>query len=93
MSAPDGWDVILPFRDLTPARHAGLRARFTEHDGTVRDGVLSFAGNPVYPRLKVRHWYLVIPSGIPQFKTAALSLQWLPSDTMVELLSPDEETP
>jgi hypothetical protein len=65
--------------------HVGAHAEFHESDGQLRSGRLHWGRNPSYRRLEVEHWWLVIPSGIPQFREAALSLQWLNAQTPIEV--------
>jgi len=58
------------------AQHNGSKARITYADGATREGVLTLARNPSYPRRDVRHWWLIVPSALPHFTHDALSLQW-----------------
>ena len=57
--------------ELDPLLHHG-RAAFVAG----RAGRLEWRQNPAYPRLKVFHWWLVVPSQLPQFEHDLLSLQW-----------------
>lgn len=73
---------MVRFRELT-AHHVGMPVRFADLGG-VREGRLMHAQNPVYDRLDVRHWYLVMPD--PRGRgDVALSLQWLDPATEIEL--------
>lgn len=58
------------------SEHHGQRARVTLAPNDIRDGHLSLARNPSYPRRDVRHWWLIVPSALPHFTHDALSLQW-----------------
>ena len=56
--------------------HHGRHARIHLTDTDTRQGVLSRARNPSYPRRTVTHWWLIVPSAHPHFTHDALSLQW-----------------
>lgn len=80
---PTGNSLI--FSQLHPATDSGRQVRvYLEHGA--REGRLSYGRNPAYTRHEWFNWYLIIPSTIPQFTEAALSLEWAPSTTRVEFL-------